>query len=123
LQVGLEDWFEHQHGSRHGNTIFDRRNSQRSGTPWLARFGYQNPPNRFGTIPSRPQFFRQFVQPPLHPVLLDVLERLAIDARRSVVLLTDAVGVSEHVRPIHLVVQRVEPIAGRSLRFGMQRRL
>lgn len=123
LQVGLEYWIEHQHRCRHDDTVFNRRNPQRSRPPWLARLGYPNPPDRLGAVSFRPQFFRQFAQPTRHAVLLDVLERLPIDACRPVISLTKPIGVSEHIGSIHLVVQRVKTIAGRSLRFGMQRRL
>jgi hypothetical protein len=70
----------------------------------LARLGDMHPPDRLRAIPFRPQFFRQFVQPPLSPVRLDVLERLAIHARRTTIELADAVGVPEHIRPVHLVI-------------------
>jgi hypothetical protein len=82
-----------------------------------------NPPNRLGTVSFCSKFFRQFVQPTPMTIRLDVLERLPIDAFRSAVLPAKTIGVLEHIRSIHLVVQRIEAIVGRSLRFGMQRRL
>src|SRR5262249_10646079 len=69
------------------------------------------------------EFFRQFTQPLHGPVGFDVVERLAIHARRSVVGPTVVVGVPEHVQSIHLVIQGVEAVIGCPLRFGMQRLL
>jgi hypothetical protein len=59
-----------------------------------------------GRIPLRPKFFRQFTQPLHLSVLLDVIERLTIDAWRSIVGLTNPIGVPQHVGSIHFVVQR-----------------
>ena len=75
------------------------------------------------SIRSLPQFGRQFVQPPVAAVRLDVLEGLAVHPRRAVVGTAAQVGELQDVSSVHLVVQPVEPIPGRSLRFGMQRRL
>ena len=44
-------------------------------------------------------------------------------ARRAVVGTTALVSVTQHIGAIHLVVQRVESIARRLLRFGVQRLL
>src|SRR4051794_9704147 len=75
------------------------------------------------SIRSHPQFGRQFVQPPLAAIRLDVPESLAVDTRRTVVGTAAQVGELQDVSSVHLVVQPVEPITGRFLRFGMQRRL
>jgi len=123
LQVGLENRFENQHRRRHDDTIFDCRDSQRSRLSRLTWLGDVNPPHRLRAIPLRPKFFRQFVQPLLPAVLLDVVERLTIDARGSIIRLTDPMGVPQYIGPIHLVVQRIESVVGRFLRFGMQRLL
>src|SRR5512135_2102714 len=45
------------------------------------------------------------------------------DARRAVVGTAADVGPLQDVSAVYLVVQRVEPIGGRPLRFGMQRLL
>ena len=57
-----------------------------------------------------PQFFRQFVQPLSSPVRLDVFERLSVDARQAAVVAARRLGGPQHVRSIHLVVQRIEPL-------------
>ena len=74
-------------------------------------------------IRSTFQLLRQFVQPSLYSVRLDVLEPLAIHSCRSAVGFAAFVGVGQNVFPIHLVVQRIEAKAGRFLRFRVQRRL
>ena len=48
---------------------------------------------------------------------LDVLQALAIHSRRTAIGLAALVGERQNIFPIHLVVQRVEAIAGRFLRF------
>jgi hypothetical protein len=97
------------------------RNAQR---PLLAiRFGDGHAPDRLGSIRSRSEFFRQRVQPTVLAVRLDVRERLAIDPRRAAVEPAARQGPRQNVTTEHLVVQRVEPIGGRALRFGVQRRL
>ena len=85
LQVGLENRFENQHRCRHYDTIFDCRDSQGSRLSRFARLGDMNPTHRPRAIPLHPQFFRQFVQPLLPAVSLDVVERLSIDAWGAVV--------------------------------------
>jgi hypothetical protein len=69
------------------------------------------------------QGFRQFAQPLLFAVRLDVVKRHPIDARGSAVGTAQPVGERQDVRSIHLVVQHVKAIVGRSLRFGVQCRL
>ena len=75
------------------------------------------------SIRSTLQFFRQFVQPSLHPILLDVLEALTVHSCRSAIGFAAFIGKRQNVLPVHLVVQRVETKAGRFLRFVVQRRL
>ena len=53
---------------------------------------YIHPPYRLRLIGSTFQLLRQFVQPSLHSVLLDVLERLAVYARRSIIGFATFVG-------------------------------
>ena len=63
LQVGLEDRLQDQHDRHLHHTIFDARNAQR---PLLAiPFGDVHASDRLGSIRSLPEFFRQFVQPPV----------------------------------------------------------
>ena len=97
------------------------RNSQR---PELAiPFRDEHAPDRLGTIRFVLEFFRQFVQPPIFSVRLDVRETLAVDPLCAVVDTTADEGPLQDVSPIQLVVQSVEPVVRRVLRFGVQRRL
>jgi hypothetical protein len=121
LQVGLEDRLQDQQRSHLHDTILYRRNPQR---PLLAvRLGNEHPPHGLRTIRLLAEFLRQFAQPPHEPVRRDIVERLAIDSRRPFIGLAAQVRVVQYVRPIHLVVQRVETVVGRPLRFGVQRLL
>lgn len=97
------------------------RNAQRS--LLAVRLGEVNPPHRERPIRSLLQFARHFIQPPIQAVGLDVLERLAIHPRHAAVGTAPDVGEFQDVAAVHLVVQHVEPITGRSLRFDMQRLL
>jgi len=63
-------------------------------------------------------YTRQFSQPPLDPVCLDVRKVLAIDPRRPLVgAAALGIGMRQNVVAADLVVQGVEAIAGRGLRF------
>ena len=121
LQIGLEDWLQDQQGSHLHDTILHRGNSQR---PLLAvRLGYVHPPHGLRTIRLLAEFIRQFAQPPHQPVRRDIVERLAIDSGRPFIGLAARVRVVQHVGAIQLVVQCIETVVGRPLRFGMQRLL
>ena len=122
LQVGLEDRFQDQHRRRLHDSIPDRRDPQRSVRPLAVRFGNIYPPDGFGTIrlpssssassPSHRSTPYVSMSSNVCPSTPGAPPFAGIAGRRA-----------QHVRSIHLVVQRVEPIVGRSLRFGMQRRL
>jgi hypothetical protein len=60
------------------------------------------------------------IQPSLYAVLLDRLKRLAVHTRRPLVLAATSLGPAQHVLTANLVVQRIEPIGRRLLRFRMQ---
>ena len=62
---------------------------------------------------------RQCAQPPVHPLRLDVRDRLAVHPGRAAVAADGLPGDREHVVAPHLVAQRVEPEVGSSLRFRM----
>ena len=121
LQIGLENRAQYlQHGHLH-HAIRDRRNTQR---PLFAiGLGDVSSTNRLRTIRLRPERLCQFAQPSLHTVGLDVRELLPVHPRCAIVGFAAEVGVSQDVLAVHLVVQRVESIARRRLRFGVQRRL
>jgi len=78
---------------------------------------------RCRTWQSALQLLRQFVQPALFSVRLDVLERLIVHSCRSAIGFAARVGECQNVLAVHLVVQGVKAEAGRFLRFVVQRRL
>ena len=69
------------------------------------------------------EFFRQFVQPSVNAILLDVVETLAVDPWHAAVSPTALIGEAQNITAINLVVEGVKPIVWRVLRFGVQRRL
>src|SRR5579875_677077 len=87
------------------------------------RLGRIHSPHRTGSIRSTLQILRQFVQPPLYSVLLDLLEILAVYSGCSAIGFAAFIGERQNIFPIDLVVQRVEAEVGRSLRSVMQRLL
>jgi hypothetical protein len=87
------------------------------------RFRDEHAADRLWLVRLLSQVVRQFVQPLLDAVSFDVRERLAVDPRRTTVGTAAVEGEFQDVATVHLVVQRVEAIAGRFLRFGMQRLL
>jgi site-specific DNA recombinase len=121
LQVGLEDRLQDQHCRHLRHAVSDRPDAQR---PLFAiRFGDENTTHWLRSIRLLPQLVRQFVQPPIDAIRLDVRERLTIDPRRATVGSAAVEGKAQDVATVHLVVQQVESVARRSLRFGMQRLL
>ena len=60
---------------------------------------------------------RQFPEPSLHAVHLDVGKLLAAHARRALVGTGLGVGMRQDVLPVNPVVQRVKPKARLGLRF------
>src|SRR5262249_15291125 len=121
LEVGLEDRLQDQHHRHLHHAIPDRADAQRA----LLAIPFRDEHATHGvrSIRSSSQFGRQFVEPSVAPVRLDVLEGLAVHPRGAVVGPAAQVGELQDVPSVDLVVQPVEPIVRRSLRFGMQRRL
>ncbi|MBI3821271.1 MAG: hypothetical protein HY289_01170 [Planctomycetes bacterium] len=108
LQIDLEDRFENQHCRHLHHAITDRWNAQRPLIP--VRLRYPNSPDCLRLIRLLFEFLRQFTQPLLFAVLLDVFERLPIHARSAPVLPATRQGMFENVEAVHLVVERVETI-------------
>ena len=69
---------------------------------------------RYVLLPERK---RQFAEPPLHAVRLDIREVLTVHARCALVGAALGPGMGQDVLAADLVVQRVEAVAGFSLRF------
>ena len=65
---------------------------------------------------------RQFSEPALHPVCLNVFETFSVYTGCTLVGATAGIGVFQNVPSIDLVVQGIEAKAGFTLRFDMQAR-
>src|SRR5262249_12180740 len=103
------------------HAVRERGDSHRPLLP--VRLRYPNAPDRLRSIRLLLEFLRQFTQPLLLAILLDVVERHPVHAWSAAVFPTTRQRMFENVETIHLVVQRVEAIRGCVLRFGLQRLL
>jgi hypothetical protein len=79
--------------------------------------------DRFRSVDRLPERKRQFSQPPLDPICLDIREVLTIHTRCALVGAALGIGMRQDVLAADLVVQGVEAITGFCLRFRVQRRL
>jgi hypothetical protein len=80
-------------------------------------------PDRSRLVGLLPERKRQFTEPPLDPIRLDIRKILAVHTRRALVGAALGIGMRQNIFTADLVAEGVETIAGFSLRFGMQRRL
>jgi hypothetical protein len=78
----------------------------------LAGLRDQHPSNALWTIRLTSEFFRQFTQPTLYPVFLDLREILAVHTGCAAVGFAAPVGKQQDVLAVHLVMQGVEAIRG-----------
>ncbi|WP_206667930.1 hypothetical protein [Sphingomonas glacialis] len=94
-----------------------------SGLSLPLAFRYMDPSDRLRSVRLLSERKRQFGQPPLDAVRLDIREVLTIHAGCALVGAALGVGMGQNVVAADLVVQRVEAIAGFRLRFRVQRHL
>jgi hypothetical protein len=120
-KVGFEDRLQHQHRCCHADPIPHGGNAQRP--EFAVGFRYMDPSDRFRSVRLLPDGKRQFRQPPLDAVRLDIREVLTVYPRCTLVGAALGIGMRQNVLAADLVVQRVEAIAGFRLRFRVQRRL
>src|SRR5580693_3154747 len=106
-KVRLEDRLQHQLRSHLHHPVPDRRDAQRP----LLSVGLRDVPAQHRGCPVRAcsQRGAELFQEALDPVLLDVGDRLGIDARRASAPLHPLPRFREDVTPRDAVVQRVEP--------------
>jgi F0F1-type ATP synthase beta subunit len=69
------------------------------------------------------KFLRQFTEPSIQAVRLNVLEVFLVYTRRAAIGLAAGIGVSKNVLSVQLVVQRIKSTARLPLRFDMERHL
>ena len=120
-KVGFEDRFQHQHRCCHADPIPQGRDAQRPEFAVGLRDEHSSDGVRsVGLLPERK---RQFAEPPLHPIRLDIREILTVHTRRALVGAALGIGMRQDVVAADLVVQGVEAIAGFCLRFRVQRLL
>src|SRR5207344_1053792 len=84
---------------------------------------YEHSSDGVRSVSLLPERKRQFAEPPLHPIRLDVREVLSIHTRCALVGAALGIRMGQDVLTADLVVQGVESIAGFCLRFRVQRRL
>jgi hypothetical protein len=114
-KVGFKDRVEHQHCGCHAHPIPQGRDAQR---PQVAvGFRDKHSSDRIRSVLLLLERKRQFPQPPLYPIRLDIPEVLTVHTRCALVRATLSIGMRQDVFPEDLVVQGVEPIAGFCLRF------
>src|SRR3954463_11554221 len=114
-KVGFEDRLQYQHRCCHADPIPHGRDAQRP--EFAVGLWYKHSSDWLRPIGLLPERKRQFRQPPLDPISLDVRKILAVDARRALVRAALGIGMRQNVLAADLVVQSVEAIAGFRLRF------
>ena len=117
-QVHFEYRRQHQRCRRLRHPVSDARNAQGPKLPALL-LRDENLTNRFGPVGPLLQVPRQFPEPPLHAVRLDVGHRLTVHPGRTAVTAHVLPGDGQHIGTPHLVAQRVEAETRRFLRFRM----
>jgi hypothetical protein len=120
-EIGLEDRLQHKRCRCHADPIPQGRDAQ--GAKLAVRLRDIHAPDRSRSISLLPERKRQFAEPPLDPIRLDIRKVLAVYTRRTLVGAALGIGMRQDVGAADLVVQGVKAIPGFSLRFGMQRRL
>jgi len=88
-----------------------------SGLSLPLAFGMKHSSDGVRSVSLLPERKRQFAEPPLHPIRVDVRKILTVHARCALVGAALGPGMRQDVLAADLVVQRVEAIAGFSLRF------
>ena len=110
-KVGFKDRLEHQHRCCHAHSIAQGRNAQWPELGALRRrvgLRYEHPSDRIRSVVLIPERKRQFAEPPLHAIRLDIREVLTVHARCALVRAALGPGMGQDVLTADLVVQRVE---------------
>src|SRR6202035_3638628 len=112
---GFEDRFQHQHRCCHADPIPQGRDAQRPEFAVGLRYEHSSDGSRsVGFLPERK---RQFAEPPLYAIRLNVRKVLTICSRCALVGTALSKRMSQNILTADLVVQRVEAIVGFCLRF------
>src|SRR5215469_3165486 len=94
-KIGFEDRFQHQQRCRHADPIPHARDAQRP--QFAVGFRYKHSSDWLWPVSLLPERKRQFSQPSLDPVCLDVRKILAVDARRALVRAALGIGMRQNV--------------------------
>jgi hypothetical protein len=82
-KVGFEDRFEHQHRCCHAHPIAQGRDAQRP--EFAVGFRYEHSSDGVRSVLLVPERKRQFAEPPLHAIRLDIREVLTVPTRCALV--------------------------------------
>src|SRR6266550_7117590 len=94
-KVGFEDRLQHQHCCCHADPIPHGRDAQRP--EFAIGLRYEHASDWLWPVRLLPERKRQFSQPPLDPVRLDVRKILAVDARCALVGAALGIGMRQNV--------------------------
>ena len=122
-KVRLENRLDHEPRGGLNDAVEDSRNRQRPLLGRPAGLGYVHPAGRQRTPPPLLQTRGQLVEQPGNAILLNVSDGLLVDAGRALVGAHQLPRTLQHVPPIDLVVERVEPSPGIGLGRPVQRSL
>ena len=114
-KIGFEDRLQHQQRCCHADPIPHARDAQRP--EFAVGLRYTHSSDWLWPVGLLPERKRQFSQPPLDPIRLDVRKILAINPRRALVGAALSIGMCQNIVAADLVVQGVEAIAGLRLSF------
>ena len=114
-KIGFEDRLQHQQRCCHADPIPHARDAQRP--QFAVGLRYIHSSDWLWPVGLLPERKRQFSQPPLDPIRLDVRKILAINPRRALVGAALSIGMRQNIVAADLVVQGVEAIAGLRLSF------
>ena len=109
-KVGFKDRFQYQRCRRHADPIPHVRDPQRP--EFAVGLRYKHSSDWLWSVGLLPERKRQFSQPPLDPVCLDVRKILAVDPRRALIGAALGIGMRQNDVAADLVVQSEEAIAG-----------
>src|SRR6516162_7410187 len=94
-KIGFEDRLQHQHRCCHADPIPHGRDAQRP--EFAVGLRYVHASDRLWSVCLLPERKRQFGQPPLDPIRLDVRKVLPVHARRALVRAALGIGMHQNI--------------------------
>src|SRR6516162_6969476 len=94
-KIGFEDRLQHQRCRRHADPIPHVRDAQRS--EFAVGLRYKHSSDWLWPVGLLPERKRQFSQPSLDPIRLDVRKILAVDPRRALVRAALGIGMHQNI--------------------------